>query len=513
MILHFLGPAEAVQPGDNIEIRFSARDAFGVKSATLNVHGAFEATVSGEFEGVPKELEAYTVVHVPDGSSIEEPAIATLTVADAAGHEAHGETRIYLRDTRPPFGRLDFGGLHYDETIRPGETLDIYVNAEDNHRLRFIGYEGAGLRDSVAATSIGDSHTFRLIVPQSWLMQRPFLKAWARDVSGNVSQNFENSTRQVPVYNWVDHAVTTTLIQRDPVPMRVLWDAKRSAVYRLRADPEGENTSRIDGVDVSASAPVRPIALPMLPWDFTWSVTGDSLVVTFLGQRTLGIVDLLPPVRSTTTVPLRYDGEIERIPSVAHASGGRFFVALVNGLYWRLLEVNFGTGAQVIRTDIDGGADVAWNPSLLRLPDGRLVIGPERETGYVQPRVIYSPTSDTFTPTFRLRAVTPRQYSASPSGRFMMGNTIYGAALDSVANVITQDWSNEYANAAAAALSPDGLSVYLSTRYGYQKVRLSDGFLLEQVKLEMTPLYLFAVADGSRLIAVGESSVMVIDLR
>jgi hypothetical protein len=87
------------------------------------------------------------------------------------------------------------------------------------------------------------------------------------------------------------------------------------------------------------------------------------------------------------------------------------------------------------------------------------------------------------------------------------------AALDSVANVITQDWSNEYANAAAAALSPDGLSVYLSTRYGYQKVRLSDGFLLEQVKLEMTPLYLFAVADGSRLIAVGESSVMVIDLR
>jgi hypothetical protein len=107
-------------------------------------------------------------------------------------------------------------------------------------------------------------------------------------------------------------------------------------------------------------------------------------------------------------------------------------------------------------------------PSLLRLPDGRLVIGPESETVYAQPRVIYSPTADTFTPTFRLRAVKPRQYSASPSGRFMMGNTVYGAALDSVANVITQDWSNEYANAAAAALT-DGLSVYLSTRYGYQR--------------------------------------------
>lgn len=44
-------------------------------------------------------------------------------------------------------------------------------------------------------------------------------------------------------------------------------------------------------------------------------------------------------------------------------------------------------------------------------------------------------------------------------------------------------------------------------------MRLSDGLVLEQVKLREMPLYLFAVADGSKLIAVGASSLLVIDLR
>lgn len=514
VIVHFLGPIEeAVQPGDIIELRFLASDAFGVKSATLNVHGAFEASVSGEFEGAPKVLEAYTLIFVPFGSSIEEPAIATLTVVDLAGYEAHAETRVYLRDTRPPFVRLDFGGLHFDDTIRPGETLDIYVNAEDNHRLRFIGYEGAGLRDSVAATSIGDSHTFRLTVPQSWQMQRPVLRAWARDASGNVSEPIAISRREVPVYDWVDHAITTIPVQREYGPLRVLWDAKRNAVYRLRGEPEGPNTSRIDGVIVSSGAPVPSMPLPAYPYDFAFSATGDSLVVNFANaDPALGIVDLLPPVRSTSIVPLRYDSTVFRFPYRAHASGGRFFVALVHALYEsRLLDVNFGTGTQVIRTDIVGGAQLAQDLSLLPLPDGRLVIGPSLSNALPEHRVIYSPTSDTFTPTSSLRPVSRRQYSASVSGRFMMGNTVYDAALDSVTTVATQDW--DYVSAAAIALSPDGQVVYLATRYGYQKVRLSDGFLLEQVKLGVTPLYLFAVTDGSRLIAVSESSVMVIDLR
>jgi hypothetical protein len=329
------------------------------------------------------------------------------------------------------------------------------------------------------------------------------------------------SAREVPVYSWTDHSVTTIPIQRDIVPLRVLWDAKRDAVYRLRGDPDGtEHSSRIDGVYLSSGTPLQPIALPAYPIDFTFSVTGDSLVVTFVSQRTLGVVDLLSSARSTTTVPLQYTGEVNeygeviRLPRVAHAAGGRFFVALVHGLYGaRLLEVNLSTGEQVIRIDIAGGVDVAANPSLFRLPDGRLLISPDKEADYDGRHFIYSPTTDAFAATFGLRAATPAQYSASSSGRFMMRNTVFDAALDSVAAVTTQDWMYDFWSQTAAALSPDGRSVYLATRYGYEKVRLSDGFIIEQVKLKEMPIYLFAVADGSKLIAVGESSVMVVDLR
>ena len=154
----------------------------------------------------------------------------------------------------------------------------------------------------------------------------------------------------------------------------------------------------------------------------------------------------------------------------------------------------------------------AW-PNLLRLPDERLYIGPLSQSSRTLEQVIYSPETNTFASINRLRAAGEWQFSASPSGRFMLGSTVYDASLDSVASVRTQDWKEEDGSSFPAALSADGTAAYLTTHYGYEKVRLADGFLLEQVKLGMRPRHLIATADGTRLIAVGESAVMVIDLR
>jgi hypothetical protein len=129
---------------------------------------------------------------------------------------------------------------------------------------------------------------------------------------------------------------------------------------------------------------------------------------------------------------------------------------------------------------------------------------------YPGDRVIYSP-SNSFTITRRLRAIKATQYSASPSGRFMMANTVFGTTMDSLATVSTQDWGGD--GPGGGELSADGLSVYTPTLYGYQKVRVSDGLLLEQVKLGMTPVRLLATGDGGRLIVVGESVVKVVDVR
>ena len=513
VVLHFIGPDEGVNPGSEFEVRFRARDAVGIKSATLTVYGAFTDSISGDFDGAPAELDAYAFLYVPNGSPIDQRAVATLTVFDAAGNKAHAETRIAVRDTRPPLVRLDLGGLHFDGSIRTGEVLEVYINAEDNHRLKYIGYEGGtGIRDSVLATSMGDSHAFRVTVPESWVVNRPLLRPWARDASGNVTDVTNNSARHVPVYNWVVRDITTWLLPTDE-GAKVLWDAKRNSVYRLRYHPEAASSTLIDGVAVSSGAFLPPVTLPNYPHDFTFSASGDSLVVIPFpdgSPPTLGIVDLLSTPRSISQFTLQYDlYTAPRGPWVARAVGDHFFVGLMSGQYGsRLLDIDFATGAQVIRTDIDGRAEIPNYPSLLRLPDGRLVVGAESPSYWPDFRYIYSPASNAFVPTQRLRNVSSRNYSASPSGRFMMGNTLYGATFDSVTTVATQDWDT-----GPMALSPDGQTVYLSTLYGYQKLRLSDGAVLEQVRLPERPWYLFVVADGTKLIAVSESAVRAIDLR
>ena len=177
------------------------------------------------------------------------------------------------------------------------------------------------------------------------------------------------------------------------------------------------------------------------------------------------------------------------------------------------MDVDLSTGAQVMRNDIDGSSVISREPSLLRLPDGRLFISPEN--GYnSNDRFLYSPASDEFLRTLRLRAVRATQYSPSPSGRFMLGDVVYDAALNVVDTVATMDWQD-----GEGALSPDGQAVYLATHYGYEKVRLSDGALLEQVKLGTKPQVLIASPDGKWLLAVGmrpgggELAVMFIDVR
>jgi DNA-binding beta-propeller fold protein YncE len=98
----------------------------------------------------------------------------------------------------------------------------------------------------------------------------------------------------------------------------------------------------------------------------------------------------------------------------------------------------------------------------------------------------------------------------------MLGSVVYDAALNAVDSITTADWRG-----GGAALSPDGTLVYVSTTYGYAKIRLSDGVILEQVKLGTTPGRMIVTPDGNRLIMVatrpgnsnGQLAIIVVDLR
>ena len=498
-----IGPTEPVNPGDMFEIRFYAQDNVGISRLGLRVNGAFELADSIDLEAPLAQFTAVVNLRAPEGVRLDIPATVTLIVTDKGGHSAEKGTEVQFVDTGIPDVRLNLFGLRPDGTIHSGETLQIHVSATDNQQLGYLGFSVAGLRDSVPTSNLSDAHAFRLTVPSAWVRERQAVTAWARDAAGHGNGTFE---RQIPVYDFVEHPIQTVPVSADLSLEQVLWDPKRNAVYRLLA---GVGTGRIDGINVLSATPLAPIPLPLAPNYFGYSVSTDSLVVAFWYERTLGVVDLLKPVRSTSLVPLQYDLELGRTPVAVQASGEHLFVALGSDRdYGRLMDVNLGTGAQVVRADLAGGTRLAPDAILLPLPDGRMLVSTEGRYG-IDERFLYSPVTDAFTRTSTLGSTNPRHFVTSPSGRFLIGTTVHNAALDSVAYVRTWDWSDPW----AYALSPDGEALYQTTAYGYQKVRVSDGLLLEQVKLPSKARYLIAIPDGSRLIAVGHSAVMIVSLR
>ncbi len=534
VLVWFIGPQGAVTPGDTIMYRYLARDAVGVTRATLRFSGAFGGEITVEFPDAPKDLNGWFQVYVPDGLPTGAFATATLIVADAAGETAGASQTIRIEDARPPTVTLELRGLHparnnsSPDFIGTAEILELFIKGHDNGRLSYIGFEGGGLRDSVRAAWTDDSHTFRVTVPQSWRMERPVLTAWARDEGGNAAGVTQQNTFEIPVFDWVDHPIQTTGLTNDAFPVQVLWDPRRNVVYVLRNNPDGTGSnSRVEIIDMFSGAPGTAVPLPVYPHSFAFTASGDSLVVTLPDARALGVIDLRQAVRSTVVVPLQIPtemsellGPVNRQPLNVQAAGSHVFVALVHGLFAsRLLDINLATGAQVIRSDLAGTADVAQRPGFFRLEDGRLLLVPESFVSFPDQRFIYAAGIDGFTTTSRLRPAGASQFSSSPSGHIMLGGTVFDASLDSVTTVSTRDWKENYG--LVAALSPDGSAVYTSTFYGYQKVRLSDGFVLEQVNLGTVPQFLLPLPDGSRLIAVGglpgtnkgEHAVMIVALR
>lgn len=530
VLIWFNGPLSAVTPGDTIVFRYRARDNEGIAHAVLRLSGSVEGEFHYEYPEALKEVEGWFEVYLPNGIPHQSTAMATLIVSDSAGEKAGGSYSVRFEDARRPTATMEFVGLPRDSgaTIRTGATLHVRVQGHDNGRLSYIGFSGGGLRDSVRAAWTDDSRTFAVTIPDRWRMERPVLTGWARDEAGNMSVDSEGNVREVPVFDWVDHPIQTTPLANDGAPLGITWDARRNVVYVLYGNSAGTGSnSRIEVISANGGARGTPIPLPVYPEAFAFTASGDSLVVTLPDARALGVVDLLPATRSAVVVPLQIAtdtsellGPFTRVPRSVQVSGSHVFVSLVHGLFpSRLLDVNLGSATQVIRSDLGGSPDVAQNPAFFRLHDGRLLLGPDSYTSFPPDRFLYQPGSNSFTRTLKLRPAGATQFSASPSGHVMLGPTVFNAAFDSVASVSTRDWNENYQ--LAAALSADGTAVYTATFYGYQKVRLSDGYVLEQVRLEMIPFRLASLADGSRLIAVGglpgsnkgDWAVMIIDLR
>ncbi len=514
VVLQFYGPPGNVNPGDSVMFNFVVRDStLGKKLLTLRFDGALTRVYLFEFEMDEYLWAGYVWVILPAEAELRS-AVATLIFSNEAGLSHEKTFSIMIWDNRRPEATLALGGLRSDGTIGTGQPLDLQVTAEDNSRLTYFGYSGGGLRDSVLANGVGDSHVFRITVPAWWTEPRPVITPWARDASGNPSQS---EGRMAPVFDWTEYPMVTVPFTQEPNLNAVLWDDKRAVLYVLR-DTRVEVVSRTGAVG-------PPIVFSTLPHAMALTASGDSLLVTLPAEKALGVVDLRPAVRSASLVPLNYQNEAgrERWPRAILVSGSHAFVSLVHGLYSAyLLDVNLGDGTQSIRDDFEPSNGLDGNPGLFRLADGRIYVG-SRVQEYLDARYLYSPATNRFFRNNSVRAANEGSgFSTALSGRFMVVNTVYEPSLSAVQVIETQDWKGDmFSWISGATLSQDGASVFLGTQYGIAKFNLNSQFPSRQIKLETWTRFLFATPDGSTLIAVGglpysnrgEQAVTFIDIR
>jgi hypothetical protein len=520
-IVTFVAEPVPAEPGDSTHFNFDVRDAVGLSRIVVRVDSAFVGEHVLTFDPPVQRAAGTLKIKVPNDIIIGPRARATITAFDESGHFRQASLTYTIRDTRPPVARFELGGLHADLTIGTGETIQVIANVTDNHLLTYIGYRGDGRRDSVAVggPTSATRHAFPLVVPAAWRQRRPAFSVWARDVSGNISPVSHDAVGTLPVYDWTDVPKAIIPFPDEPTPVDLVWDSRRSVVYLLRADFEGiRNSSIIDVIQIPSGQLIGSIAVGPNAVGLSLTTSGDSLITTLPAQKALGVVDLTKQQRTLALIPLQHVDQ-DRYLGGARLSGSHVFVPIIHGLYaGRLLDVNLATGTQTIRADIGGTADLTQYPMLLPLPANRLLLHRETDSYSRNDTFLYNLASDTFDAIPSLPPIGQySRYSSSLTGRLMIGSKVFNDAFVEIDSVGTQDWLGHYSN----ALSVDGESVYLATWHGYQKVRVTDGFILEQVNLEMYIGHLLLLPDGNTLIAVGslpgtnkgEYCLMVIDLR
>ncbi len=508
------------QPGDSTHFNYDVGDAVGVSRITVRVHTAFSAERTIIFNPPISRATGILKIKVPNDVSFGPRATAILTVYDESGQFREASVSYDIQDTRPPAARLVLGGLHADETIGTGETIQIIVEASDNHQLKYIGYEGGGRRDSVAVNggSVA-SRSFPVVIQAAWRQRRPVFSVWARDVSENLTPVSYESVGTLPVFDWTEHPKTIIPFPNEPTPVDLVWDSRRSVIYQLRSDLDRGINSVIDVILLPAGTVAGSIPVGGRAAGLSLTASGDSLITTLHDDRALGIVDLTRQQRTLARLPLQHI-DADRRPGTARVSGSHVFVPVIHGLYHgHLLDVSLATGTQQIRSDIGGTADLTQYPVLLPLPGGRLLLLRETEGYANNDSYVYDSSSDTFAlipPLPPIGYIGSLQFSLSASGRMLFGNKVLESDFTGTDTLAVQDWIGGF----ASALSPDGQTAYLATGYGYWKVRISDGYILEQVKLSQ-PLQLLLLPGGETLIAIaflpgtnkGEYCLTVIDVR
>jgi hypothetical protein len=385
-----------------------------------------------------------------------------------------------------------------DSVYVPGDTIQIAVDADDNQQLAWVGYRigdpGRG-SDSVPATGRHFSHTFAAPTAAPWSGD---IMVFARDADGTPVQIDSLLPTLTGYVRHPTHDFPLTAPVTD-----IAYDAKRHVIYVSQRDSQRVVALSLDTYTYGTS-----LAMPSFPSGVDVTPGGDSLLVALSRFASLGVVDLTQNPLVVDTIQLPFD-TLRLLKALRIASNGRALVSFksLSG-FDGALDYDLATGAAHLRTDVGIGGQ-AWEPVVIaRSPDRTKLVYVQTSLVPGVPAQVYNPASDAFGGTVGTVDQSAPSVGAS-TDRFLIGGTVYSSSLTPIKVVFPGSPVSRWP---VTAISTDGLYLYVADPGvpgapgpGYSKVRVSDGVVLERVRLPTPATRLTPLPDGHTLIAATDS--------
>lgn len=492
----------APEPEDTLHVSYLATSTVGLWQSLIRVTGPCDISVLFP-ENAQHTVTRDVAVPLSAACSLGVPVSVTASVSDVRLQETSGSLTLpVLVDHRPPRLNVTVNTPYSPPAPQPltsfagylftGDTMTLNVTAIDNHALHGVYWEvlPVGLRDSILSSDSGFSRFVSIPAQVGW--SGPIqLRIYAKDASGNVSDTLASRPGAIQVGPTVSPPQTVTTIPGGTVDLA--FDAKRAAIYLL----QGNRIAIFSPANLSV---LGTIALPDYAQGFDLSASGDSIITVLAGLRALGIVDLTGVSPAVTTVPLTPLDTAYRLQNIRVASTGRALIVAQrsDSLVTRLFSYDLSSGTLRQRVD---APSLGYNAKgqLERSSDGGVII----VNGVWASFVRYDANSDTFEPaqTARLQDAHP---SLDSSGTHVaVYGDLYDASLQYLRTV-----GLALSQYGPDAISPDGQTHYMvlvwqSGNYGIGRSRVSDGSMIDHIRIPLLIDLLRLSPDGSTLVVVG----------
>jgi hypothetical protein len=403
--------------------------------------------------------------------------------------------RVVAVDTTVPFARVYVDTIKQQTPIEisypllffPGDSVHLHIQASDNYRLKWVGFEYLSFKDSVAVDATAAEASFHFQIPPGTNTLSPL---WAIAV--------DQAGRRYGTQAWlaVMDGVFRPIHEVKPYPTPVTeaseyaFDVRRDRLY-LASYPH-------DGVHVLGLTPLTPMP-DLLSSNSVASLDlspgGDTLWV-LLGNPVRLLAWDISSNRRIDSLLLTDMGACQP-RNVRVAANGH---ALVTG------------GPCFLDVDLQKRTSRKWDVppvywSLASSADQRTVVAT-----YETDAVVYLSELNALTP---VRTLFPGETSViadpalDPAGSMvLMRHRLYDRQLTTYRSLLPYVW-----NPGTPAISWDGETAFIGNWPGFWRVDVASGVVQERVILPFAAWRLVPHPDRQRLIAFGWRWVGAVDLR